>query len=107
MQTSQVVFDVGGGGAEWLRSFVSELGSTAGIDRDPEVAAESDPEAEDGDFGITIERYVFAILAPAFDGVLGADDVSVESSWFEDRTKGTRLRVMPAPKTRWSSSGRK
>lgn len=107
MQTSQVGFEIGGGGAEWLRSFVSELGSAAVIDRDTGVTAESEPEAEDDGFGITIERYVFAILAPAFDGVLGADEVSVESSWFEDRTKATRLRVMPAPKTRWSSSGRK
>lgn len=63
-------------------------------------------EDEDG-FGMTIERYVFAMPAPAPDGVLGADAASVESSWLEERTKGTRLRVMPAPNTRWSSSGRK
>ncbi len=80
LQISQVVFDVGRGGAEWLRSFVSELGSAAVIDRESEVAADSEPEAEDDDSGITIERYVFAILAPVFDGVLGADEVSVESS---------------------------
>jgi hypothetical protein len=59
------------------------------------------------DLGITIERYLFAILFPVPDGVLGAEEVRVESSWSEERTKGTRFLEIPAPKTRWSSTGRK
>jgi hypothetical protein len=54
-------------------------------------------EHDAASFGMTIERYVFAMLAPVAAGVAGAE-VSVESS--EERTNGTRLRVMPAPKTR-------
>ena len=55
----------------------------------------------------TIERYASATLVP-LDGVEdGRAGPVVLSSCSEDRTKGTRLRRMPAPKTRWSSSGRK
>ena len=58
-------------------------------------------------FGRTIERYLFAMLFP--DGVEGAvaEEVVVLSSCSEDRTKGTRFLRIPAPKTRWSSSGTK
>lgn len=54
----------------------------------------------------TIERYVSAILGPglADDGLVC---VVVFSSCSDERTNGTRLRRIPAPKTRWSSSGRK
>lgn len=58
-------------------------------------------------FGRTMERYLLAMLVP--DGVEGAvaEEVVVLSSCSEDRMKGTRLRRIPAPKTRWSSSGMK
>lgn len=53
----------------------------------------------------TIERYVSAILGPG-----GIDDgrsgFIVLSSCSDDRTKGTRFRRIPAPKTRWSCNGR-
>ena len=46
----------------------------------------------------TIERYASAILGPEdVDGV--CDDIVVFKSW-EERTNGTRLRRIPAPKTR-------
>lgn len=47
----------------------------------------------------TIERYVSAILVPVED-----EPAVVFSS--PERTKGTLLRRIPAPKTRWSSNGR-
>lgn len=52
----------------------------------------------------TIERYVSAILGP--DGIDGRAGFIVLSSCSDDRTKGTRFRRIPAPKTRWSCSGR-
>lgn len=62
-------------------------------------------------FGSTIERYLSAILGPG--PVPGPVDVVlvlvlvVLSSCCDERTNGTRLRRIPAPKTRWSSRGRK
>jgi hypothetical protein len=111
LQISQVVVlvVVGDGGAEWLRSvvLVGWVGSVedGGIESDAVVEGAGVEAPED--LGITIERYLFAILSPVPDGVLGAEEVRVESSWSEERTNGTRFLEIPAPKTRWSSSGRK
>lgn len=61
-------------------------------------------------FGRTMERYVFAILGPGCVGlasVVDALESVVLSSCSEERINGTRLRRIPAPKTRWSSRGRK
>lgn len=63
-----------------------------------------------GSFGRTMERYLLAMFVPASGvccALVDVDVVVVLSSCSEDRTKGTRFRFMPAPKTRWSSSGRK
>lgn len=56
-----------------------------------------------------MERYLFAMFVPeGVEGAVAAEDVVVVlSSGSEDRTNGTRLRRIPAPKTRWSSNGRK
>lgn len=53
----------------------------------------------------TIERYVSAIFGP---GGIDKERVGfiVLSSCSDDRTKGTRFRRIPAPKTRWSCKGR-
>ena len=65
-------------------------------------------DPEDWLLDSTIERYLFAMEGPVCVEGAGADDVRVVlSSWSEERTKFTRLRLMPAPKTRWSSRGRK
>lgn len=61
-------------------------------------------------FGSTMERYVFAILGPGCveaAPVVDALESVVLSSCSEERINGTRLRRIPAPKTRWSSRGRK
>lgn len=61
-------------------------------------------------FGRTMERYVFAIPGPGCVGLAPVVDVLesvVLSSCSEERINGTRLRRIPAPKTRWSSRGRK
>lgn len=52
----------------------------------------------------TIERYVSAMLDP--DGIDERTGFIVLSWCSEDRTKGTRFRRIPAPKTRWSCRGR-
>lgn len=56
--------------------------------------------------GSTIERYLSAIDGPG-NGT-GVVDVAVAGAEKDvDGTNGTRFRLMPAPKTRWSSRGRK
>lgn len=59
-----------------------------------------------------MERYLSATERPDADaedgpGVAGAESDVVRRCDSEDGTKGTRFRFMPAPKTRWSSRGRK
>ena len=85
-----------GGGAEYV--------VRGGIERVPLVTLEV--LSLGLDCGSTIERYLSAIVVP--DGVEdGRAGAVVFNSCSEERTKGTRLRRIPAPKMRWSSSGRK
>lgn len=97
--------DAAVGGAECVLG-----GMDSSLNFDVDVDVEVICIGVDGDvldffcFLSTIDRYVSAtfVFVPPF-----ASEVEVVVFSSPERTKGTRFLLMPAPKTRWSSSGRK